>query len=128
MAPRGTLLVVDDDEGVREVTEAILRDAGFDVVSVSDAVGALQVLESSTPLIDLVVTDVLLEGMDGFALAVILRKTRPKLPIIFLSGYSGAATLDGALGPMLNKPVHAAELADAVSRVLGEVRGRNDRR
>jgi CheY-like chemotaxis protein len=127
MVPRGTVLVVDDDDAVREVAEAILRGVGFDVVVANDAAGALQVLQNGTPAVDLVITDVLLPGMDGFALAATLRKIRPTLPIIFLSGYSRADTLDGAFGPMLTKPFRADDLSAAVSRVVAGVRGTDER-
>ncbi|MBV8613282.1 MAG: response regulator, partial [Acetobacteraceae bacterium] len=73
-----------------------------------------------TPTLDLLVTDVIMPGMDGPALAAHVRAERPGLPVLFITGHPGAHMLDGEA--VLAKPFTARELSEAVARALGRLR------
>jgi two-component system, cell cycle sensor histidine kinase and response regulator CckA len=120
---RGTILLVDDDETARDVAGEILSSAGFQVIAAGTATEGLRVLDENRGPIDLIVTDVLMPGMDGFAFAATVKKSPPKLPILFISGYSKTPNLDGALGPMLAKPFSAEQLEAKAEAVLMQLRG-----
>jgi CheY-like chemotaxis protein len=116
------ILVVEDEEGVRNTTCALLRTLGYRTCEAATAVDALDTLEEHTD-IDLLLTDVVLAGgMDGSELARIARTTRPDLRILFMSGYSeNAITSDGRLAPgvrLLKKPFSKLELSRQVHEAL----------
>lgn len=124
-APQPTILVVDDEAGVRRVTKRVLDRGGFQVHAVEDAASALAALESDRP-IDLLLTDVRLPGESGGLLAERARTLRPHLPIIVMSGFAGgsdgtAANLPEGVG-YLAKPFTRAVLLDAIRAALREKR------
>jgi CheY-like chemotaxis protein len=84
------ILVVDDTEIIRRLTRRILEDHGYDVLTCPDAASALDVarLGAMQPgtTIDLVLTDIDMPGMDGYALGRRLAVMRPGLPVIYMSG------------------------------------------
>ena len=105
----GTILVVEDESAVREMTSVVLRRAGYDVTAVNDGAEALQRLAAATVPIDVLVTDVVMPGMSGIELAEQVIVRIPNAGIVLLSGYN-PETLDldrvvrrGAL--FLSKPV-----------------------
>ena len=86
---RGTILVVDDDALVRTLAARALADAGFDVLQAADARTALGLIQD--PLgreLCLVITDIVMPGMHGDELGRLLQRTRPTLPLLYMSGYS----------------------------------------
>jgi len=85
MAPKTKILVVDDEEGVRKLLQAMLERQGYDPVCVEDAKEALRLLPDGK--FELVLTDLRLPGMSGEALLERLRKLRPDLPVVVISGY-----------------------------------------
>ncbi len=110
------VLLVDDDEQGRPVTAALLRELGHAVIEASDPEDALA-LVSATPVIDLMITDVIMPGTDGPTLAARVRAERPNLPVLFITGHPGAHALDHEV--VLAKPFTARELRDGVVRALG---------
>ena len=116
-------VVVDDDAGVRELVATTLRRAGLEVVPVESAEAALDVLRRDGEAVDLVVSDVLLPGRSGIALAAQLLAERPALPVLLISGYPDAADRTGAELPpgarFLAKPFTPSVLLDAVADTLG---------
>jgi PAS domain S-box-containing protein len=100
-AGRGELiLVVEDDEGVRWMTRRILVDAGYQVLEAADGRAALEVLGRDGAAVQLVVTDVVMPGMGGRALADELARLRPGIPVLFTSGYTdGEIIRRGLLEP-----------------------------
>jgi PAS domain S-box-containing protein len=82
-----TVLVVEDQEDVRRLTRTILESYGYHVIEAADAEEALSVEKKHPGEIDVLVTDVILPGMNGKALSEHLRVVRPKLRVIFMSGY-----------------------------------------
>lgn len=108
---RGVALVVDDDPGVRMCTADVLADMGYEVVEASSAEGALQALDGGvTPA--LMVTDHLMPGMSGSALAREVRTRHPHTPVIVVSGYTDVELDPGLV--LLGKPFRLKELRDCV--------------
>ena len=117
----GTILLVDDDEHLRPVMAATLRDLGYDVVEARSAEAAFAAAHTMTRL-DLLVTDVAMPGRGGPALAVQLRAERPDLSVLFVTGNAGPG-LPGK--SVLRKPFGSDDLAAAV---LGALVRRQDRK
>lgn len=107
------ILLVDDEEMVRDAIAASLRSKGYLVETAASAEEALA-LASHVP--DLLVADVTLPGRSGAELADDLRHENPDLPVILLSGFPDAARVDRAL--FLQKPFLPSELLEAVSATL----------
>jgi len=115
---RGEVLVVDDDSAVREVTAGMLSDLGFGVVEVGSGGAALEVLDNN-PNIDLVLVDIAMPGMNGLEVAREARARRPKLPVLFLTGFADTDRFP-QLGDdsVVRKPFRPHELATKVRTAL----------
>jgi signal transduction histidine kinase/ActR/RegA family two-component response regulator len=109
-----SILLVDDEDLVRRGTAEMLRDLGHRVVEAEGGAEALVTLTVQSD-VELVVTDYKMPRMDGAELARRVRATHPGMPILLISGYTGAADPIEGL-PRLNKPFGLAELADALRR------------
>ncbi len=116
-----TILVVEDEPGVRRLTERILGGSGFRVLSAPDGVAALDIIEDADQAIDLLLTDVVMPGMSGRDLRDVVRDARPSLPVLFMSGYT-SGILDDDYGDhdLLEKPFTRASLLEAVASALGD--------
>lgn len=112
------VLVVDDDEAVREVTAGFLLDLGYAVLEAGSGGAALEVLDTQDG-IELLLLDFAMPGMNGAELAREARARRPQLPILFLTGYADARALP-QLGreAILHKPFSQQELAAKVFAAL----------
>ena len=114
------ILVVDDEEPVRLVTRRRLEREGYVVLTASGGEEALVYVRDPDRMIDLVLTDFAMPGMDGPELAPRIRTLRPDLPIIGMSGHdqSDRAAELAALGfsEVLGKPYEAAALFAALRR------------
>jgi CheY-like chemotaxis protein len=118
VANGGRILVVDDDNAVREVTAALLRALGYDVREAGSGGGALEVLESDTGF-DLMVIDFAMPGMSGAELARHVRGKQPTLPMIFVTGFADRKAMAGVHdGHIVSKPFINGELADKVRLAL----------
>jgi len=117
------ILVVEDNEAVRLLVTAVLRELGYSTLEACDGEAALPILESAAR-IDLMISDVGLPGMNGRQLAEIARELRPALPVLFATGYAAGATVRGdfldANMAMVSKPFTLEELAQRVSEMLGK--------
>jgi two-component system cell cycle sensor histidine kinase/response regulator CckA len=85
---QGTILLVEDEEGLRSLNARGLRSRGYTVIEASNGVEAMEALEEKDGAIDLVVSDVVMPEMDGPALLRAMRARNPDLKIIFVSGYA----------------------------------------
>ncbi len=115
----GHVLLVEDDEATRGVTMRILQDRGFVVRTAPDGAAALLAL-SVGPLPDLVVSDLMMPGVDGAELSLEVRRRWPSLPVVIMSGYADVEVSSGAIeaAVVLEKPFTARALLDAISAAL----------
>ena len=117
-----TILLVEDEEAVRAFAARALASRGYTVHEASSGTEALEVMEETGGTIDLVVSDVVMPEMDGPTLLVELRKTRPDLKIIFVSGYAEDAFEENLPAHekffFLPKPFTLKQLATTVKDVL----------
>lgn len=118
------ILVIDDDERLRETARRILESRGHSVVEAEDGMDGLKAIAEQTP--DLVITDIFMPGQDGIETIIALRKRFPGLKIIAISGGSSGGVLNiledaEMLGATrsIPKPFTPRELIAAVSDVLG---------
>jgi PAS domain S-box-containing protein len=124
--PRGTgaILVVEDQDPVRELVCRVLARCGYTVVEASSGDQALALLDREPRVIDLLLTDVVMPGMGGPELAGRFRALRPSARVIFMSGHSDDESLRQRVGAaevhFLQKPFTPAQLAGKVSQVLTE--------
>jgi signal transduction histidine kinase/CheY-like chemotaxis protein len=113
-----TVLVVEDEPELLELVARILADAGFTVLRASGGDEAVAIVSSHPGALDLVLTDVVMPGDDGFAVARRVREMRPGVAVAYMSGF----TDDGRAGKgesMLRKPFKPADLLAHVRRALG---------
>jgi CheY-like chemotaxis protein len=117
-----TLLIVEDEENVRNPLVQILAGHGYNVLGAADAAEAIRLSEDHGGPIHLMVTDILMDGMSGVELAEQLSFKRPEMRVLFATGYPAGLTegtgvsTDGA--PLLKKPFTGRELAAKVREVL----------
>ncbi len=122
--PRGeeTVLVVEDESGVRNVVCRLLREQGYTVLEASEGQKALEIAEEHGQEIGLLVTDVVMPRMGGKELADTLRERLPNLPVLFVSGYTDNGIVHrGVLSAgtaFLQKPFTVSALARKVRAVL----------
>jgi two-component system cell cycle sensor histidine kinase/response regulator CckA len=88
---QGTILLVEDEDGLRSLNARGLRSRGYSVIEASNGVEAMEALEEKDGAVDLVVSDVVMPEMDGPTLLREMRKRNPNLKIIFVSGYAEEA-------------------------------------
>ena len=121
MAKTATVLVVDDEESVRQFVGRVIRDAGYRTEVASDGAQALEIAAKLRPL-DLLVTDVMMPQMTGDELARRLRLNEPALKILYLTGYSDRLFKDKVTlwedEAFLDKPCTVKGLKEAVSLLL----------
>jgi two-component system, cell cycle sensor histidine kinase and response regulator CckA len=110
------ILVVDDEEMLRQIMVRILEDRGFQVLSAADGAEAWALLQDGARPIHAIVTDVKMPRMGGLALAERIRSLPNPPPLVFVSGY-GQHDLT-PFQPFLPKPFHPDELADLVMRLV----------
>jgi PAS domain S-box-containing protein len=116
----GSILLVEDNPEVAEVTTAMLDQAGYAVQQVPNADAALETLE--TRRFDLVISDITMPGShDGLALARKLRRISPRLPVLLVTGYSSRAVEAAGEFPVLRKPFQPQQLGQAVARAMHTV-------
>lgn len=110
------VLIVDDDENFRYAITRLLADAGFETVEAANYSRALEVLEDGQPL-HLLLTDLVLPGLNGFALARMARMRHLDLKVVYVTAYD--VPTSEAVGPVLRKPVQIGDLLAAIRNVLG---------
>jgi CheY-like chemotaxis protein len=116
-----TILIVEDDDGVRQYASEILRDLNYQVIEAKDSASALRLLDADKKF-DLLLTDVVLPGKNGRELAIEVEKRRPQTKVIFMTGYSRNAIVHhGRLDPgteLIQKPLVERVLARKIRQVL----------
>jgi len=116
-----TVLLADDDDAVRRFTRRVLEGRGHNVVEAEDAMHALELATAHNGPIDLLVTDVIMPGLNGFELAARLVQMRPDVVILFISGYMESTMVLARHPPavVLQKPFSPEQLIRAVQTLCG---------
>jgi two-component system cell cycle sensor histidine kinase/response regulator CckA len=108
------VLVVDDDETFLHLCAHVLGDKGYEVITAAHYVQALDILDRGG--IDLLLTDLVLDSGNGFALARMARTHWPRLKTVYLTGFE--VPTEEAIGPVLRKPISNQALVMAVGQAL----------
>ena len=120
------ILVVDDEEGARELFNTILTDEGYEVTLANDGRDALSCMQGNS--FDLVVTDIKMPGMDGLQLLQELRKAGSQADVIMVTAYGEVESYLKAMSlgaaEYINKPIRIKELKRIVNKVLTERKAR----
>ncbi|MEI6740959.1 MAG: ATP-binding protein [Gemmatimonadaceae bacterium] len=121
-AKRYCILVVDDEAGVRTVVQRVLEARGYRLVLATNGAEGLRRMEEMPDGVDLLLTDIMMPVMNGLELADVMRSRRPGLPVLLMSGYADAESVQRQLlDPLvafLPKPFTAAGLTDAIRALL----------
>ena len=119
---QGTILLVEDEEGLRSLNARGLRSRGYSVIEASNGIEALEALEEKNGAVDLVVSDVVMPEMDGPTLLKTMRTRNPDLKIIFVSGYAEDAfeksLPENQQFAFLPKPFTLSQLVAAVKETM----------
>jgi CheY-like chemotaxis protein len=114
------ILLAEDDPAVREFVRRALAHSGHDVTAVDDGLGAVEALSKAG--FDLLVTDIVMPGMDGIALALKVSKDHPRLPILMMTGYAAerqrAHNLEALIHKVIAKPFTLREICNFVAETL----------
>jgi DNA-binding response OmpR family regulator len=118
-----TILVIDDDASILNMSARVLHKEGYHVLVAADASEAMRVSDEHPSAIDLLLTDVMLPSGNGMAVARALLKKRPNTPILYMSGFHADAIQavqaeGGPNGGFLEKPFSAHVLADRVRGIV----------
>jgi PAS domain S-box-containing protein len=120
--PTETILVVEDEDIVRKLAEEILQKCGYTVLSAADGKEALSLCEEHTGSIDLLLTDIIMPGMNGCQLAKRLSHQWPEIRVLYISGYTDDLVVrHGELDPgteFLQKPFTSKILTTKIRRIL----------
>ncbi len=119
---RATVLLVEDEPVLRNVSQRALENEGYTVLTAEDGFEAVAVAETFSGTIDLVITDIVLPGLNGRALAARLRERRPEVEVLYMTGYTDDEILRRGLMDdqvnLLDKPFNATQLLDAARRAI----------
>jgi two-component system, cell cycle sensor histidine kinase and response regulator CckA len=121
-----TILVVEDEQVVRELTAKMLKRMGYSVLTAASGPDALELVRQHPGEIAMLLTDVIMPNMNGMQLAEELRRLRPEVKVVYVSGYTEntighhCSTDDGAA--FIAKPFNREELGRKVRSVLGKIR------
>jgi two-component system, cell cycle sensor histidine kinase and response regulator CckA len=119
----GTILYVEDEAFVREVTREVLQAAGYCVLAAKDAAEAIALYQEHCGGIDLLLTDVVLPGENGRELAARLKRRNERLKVILASGYGEQMADEGTPNECLPKPFSSEVLLQRVGELLGSTTG-----
>jgi DNA-binding NtrC family response regulator len=119
-----TVLLAEDEEGVREFVRQVLEQAGYAVVCAPNGRDAGDLFAATPDRFDLLLTDVLMPHGTGPELAARARKVRPGLPVVFMSAYTGTTPVSADTPPpgerLIEKPFGIAQLLHVVATALGD--------
>ncbi|GIX08992.1 ATP-binding protein [Elioraea sp.] len=120
---RGTVLLVEDEDGVRRLSTRALESAGWRVLAAASGEAAMQMLEAEPGPPSVLVSDVVMPGMDGTQVVRAVRARHPGLPVVLVSGYSESAALEGLPEEDLHflpKPYTLRQLVARVEQLAAE--------
>ncbi|HSF47064.1 MAG TPA: response regulator, partial [Burkholderiales bacterium] len=117
-----TVMLVDDEPALVALGEEMLAELGYEPVGFLGSVTALQAFQTDPQRFDAVLTDETMPAMTGTELAREIRKLRPDIPILLMSGYRGRILADRAgaagIGEVLGKPLQSRDIAASLARAL----------
>ena|SRR2546427_9927166 len=117
-----TILLVDDEPTMLRLCQQILESGGYEVLPAANAAEALRLLQSDTGAVDLLLSDVVMPGMNGIELAKRIQNTNPHTKIVLMTGYSAGeiTRLSGKNNPyrIIWKPFKAESLLRMIENVL----------
>ena len=113
-----TILTVDDEPLVRTLLATVLRENGFQVLTADCAAQAIAIFQENGEDVDLLISDIVMPGMDGPSLALQLQAARPDLEVLLISGYCDAQQLDYGF-EFLPKPFSVPDMLSKVRSLLG---------
>ncbi len=117
-----TLLLAEDDAIMRKLTRKMLEEHGCKVLEAVDGEAALKVISQNSTRIDLILTDVVMKGMNGPELVLRLMDSHPEMKVVYMSGYTGELVAHQGLQsgiPLLEKPFTRATLLKIIDEALG---------
>jgi CheY-like chemotaxis protein len=120
---RWTILVVEDEPVLRDLMRRMLEKRDYQVLVAEDGKSALNLAQTHTEGIDLLIADVVMPEMDGFEVATRVTESHPLLRVLFLTGHAGespqvAQRLEACGGPVLRKPFTQASLVEQIENLL----------
>lgn len=117
-----TILLVEDEDALRQVATRILARAGYQVLAATGGAQALHIAQTHTDVIDLMLTDVIMPRMTGNEVAARVHEIRPGLPVLYMSGYAQPVLTENGTLPdgvtIVEKPFTSRELLDHVGVAL----------
>ena len=120
----GTILVVEDEDAIRQILLETLGECGYTVLTAGNAQQAMTLIESAKEKIDLLITDVVMPGWSGPELARHFQASRPGAAVLLISGHTGKMLTGHGVVPadvnLLAKPFSAQALAETVRKILGQ--------
>jgi PAS domain S-box-containing protein len=127
---RGTVLLVEDEQPVREIAKVMLAELGFSVLEAGDGVEAMELFGRQREDIRLVLSDLTMPRMDGWELLTTLRQREPGLPVVLASGYDQVQIMErfhlDQPQAFLSKPYRLATLDETIHRALNDPVGCSD--
>jgi CheY-like chemotaxis protein len=123
----GTILVVEDEAMLRDMSAAMLESFGFTVLKAKDGIEALEIFGKHQSEIKFVITDLTMPRMNGWETLTALRKLKPDIPVILASGYDLAHVMQGEHPELpqafLAKPYNLTALHNAITKIVGKKKG-----
>jgi DNA-binding response OmpR family regulator len=117
ITPNTSVLLVDDDDGVRKMLKIYLERSGISVIEACSGEIAMAIFARDDRRIGLLITDLVMPGLCGAELAALIRKCRPHLPVLFISGYSDEFPAESAGVRCLQKPIDLRKLSAEIAHL-----------
>jgi DNA-binding NtrC family response regulator len=118
----GTILVIDDEDSIRETASTMLETLGYRVVCCSNGRDGVEKYREAHHTIDLIMLDLIMPDLDGFGCYRQIRSIDPAVPVVLMSGYSGSEKVDETMkegaSAFIAKPFRAAALSNTIANVL----------
>ena len=117
-----TILLVEDEDAVRAIAGTVLRRQGYEVIEAATPLAAAEIFEKRSRDIDLLLTDIVMPGLDGIELAKRAADIDENLKIMFITGFAAVALHPSANAPkrakVLSKPFHLREIVQEIDRMI----------